>query len=88
MKSFLAVLAGTLAIVGANAASAADIQLWRLDCGSILVKDLSAFSDTFDYAGKTRTLTDTRARRDAWLGEPGADGPEGTLFNAVASAAA
>lgn len=59
MKSFLAVLAGTLAIAGANAASAADIQLWRLDCGSILVKDLSAFSDTFDYAGKTRTLTDS-----------------------------
>ena len=38
---------------------AAEMELWRLDCGSIRVKDLSTFSDTFDYAGMSRTLTDS-----------------------------
>ena len=38
---------------------AADMELWRLDCGSIKVKDLSTFSDTFDYAGMSRMLTDS-----------------------------
>ncbi|WP_374383519.1 N-acyl homoserine lactonase family protein [Dongia sp.] len=59
MKSFLAALIGIIACATASTASAADVKLWRLDCGSILVKDLSAFSDTFDYAGKSRTLTDS-----------------------------
>ena len=40
-------------------AATADVELWRLDCGSIKVKDLSAFSDTFDYAGQSRELTDS-----------------------------
>ena len=38
---------------------AAEMELWRLDCGSIRVKDLSTFSDTFDYAGMSRMLTDS-----------------------------
>ncbi len=59
MKSYLAGLAGVLLLAAVSPASAADVKLWRLDCGSILVKDLSAFSDTYDYAGKTRTLTDS-----------------------------
>jgi glyoxylase-like metal-dependent hydrolase (beta-lactamase superfamily II) len=41
------------------AAHAADLELWRLDCGSVEVRDLSLFSDTFGYAGKHRTLTDS-----------------------------
>ncbi|MDY0874325.1 N-acyl homoserine lactonase family protein [Dongia rigui] len=55
--SFLLALAGTLA--AAQAASAAEVKLWRLDCGTIKVKDLSSFSDTYQYAGKQRTLTDS-----------------------------
>jgi glyoxylase-like metal-dependent hydrolase (beta-lactamase superfamily II) len=43
----------------ATAAQAADVELWRLDCGSVQVKDLSIFSDTFDYRGVSRTLTDS-----------------------------
>ncbi len=42
-----------------SAQAAANLELWRLDCGSVVVKDLSAFSDTFAYAGQTRTLTDS-----------------------------
>lgn len=38
---------------------AADTELWRLDCGQITVRDLSVFSDSFAYAGQTRTLTDS-----------------------------
>lgn len=40
-------------------ASAAELQLWRLDCGSIAVKDLNAFSDTMAYSGQSKTLTDS-----------------------------
>lgn len=47
----------TAAALAATAAFAADTELWRLDCGSIVVRDLSAFSDSFGYAGQTRTLT-------------------------------
>lgn len=50
---------GLLFALPAGAASAADVELWRLDCGTIAVKDMAAFSDTFDYSGKQRTLTDS-----------------------------
>ena len=40
-------------------AGAAELELWRLDCGSVEVRDLSLFSDTFGYQGKHRTLTDS-----------------------------
>ena len=35
----------------------ADLQLWRLDCGTIQVNKLEMFSDTFNYSGKNKTLT-------------------------------
>lgn len=38
---------------------AADTELWRLDCGQITVRNLSVFSDSFAYAGQTRTLADS-----------------------------
>ncbi|WP_269930533.1 N-acyl homoserine lactonase family protein [Aminobacter sp. HY435] len=53
------VLATVTAFPAFGAAQAADIELWRLDCGSIKVSDLSAFSDTFRYQGEERTLTDS-----------------------------
>lgn len=43
----------------ASGASAAELELWRLDCGEIEVRDLSLFSDTYKYAGEKRTLTDS-----------------------------
>jgi glyoxylase-like metal-dependent hydrolase (beta-lactamase superfamily II) len=71
MKTFptlstLSALGTSLVIAGAAlfafsapALAAADLELWRLDCGSIVVKDLSSFSDTFAYKGESRTLTDS-----------------------------
>ncbi len=38
---------------------AADLQLWRLDCGTIQVNELNQFSDTFQYTGQSKTLTDS-----------------------------
>lgn len=53
-----------LALIFAGAAIAtpalsAETELWRLDCGSIEVRDLSAFSDSFAYAGQKRQLTNS-----------------------------
>lgn len=55
------VLAAGIALftLSGSARAAADLELWRLDCGSIVVKDLSSFSDTFAYKGESRTLTDS-----------------------------
>lgn len=39
------------------AAPAAQVQLWRLDCGSIQVSDFDVFSDTYLYEGKPKSLT-------------------------------
>lgn len=54
-----AILAIAAALLGALPAGAAELSLWRLDCGTIKVKDLSLFSDTFAYGGRSQTLTDS-----------------------------
>ncbi|MEP9400798.1 N-acyl homoserine lactonase family protein [Sphingomonas sp. VNH70] len=38
------------------AAPAADVELWRLDCGGVQVNDLNAFSDTLAYTGQRKRL--------------------------------
>jgi N-acyl homoserine lactone hydrolase len=43
----------------ASSASAAELELWRLDCGKIEVRDLALFSDTYNYVGRQRALTDS-----------------------------
>jgi len=35
------------------------VSMWRLDCGEIRVTNLDLFSDTFLYAGREKTLTDS-----------------------------
>ena len=50
-------LGAALLALSAPARAAADLERWRLDCGSVVIKDLSSFSDTFSYKGETRTLT-------------------------------
>ena len=52
-------LAGAALLVSAASATAAEVELWRLDCGQIEVRDLGVFSDTFNYSGQTRTLTNS-----------------------------
>lgn len=36
-----------------------ELELWRLDCGTITVNDLNMFSDTQSYPGQSRELTDS-----------------------------
>lgn len=55
----LILAAGAAALSFVNPARAADLELWRLDCGRIEVRDLSFFSDSFAYGGKSRSLTDS-----------------------------
>lgn len=64
MKKYVLTLAAGLSFViagSANAASSdsAQVELWRLDCGTIQVNELEQFSDTFNYSGKSKTLTDS-----------------------------
>ncbi len=61
MKTFasLITLGAALLALSAPAKAAADLELWRLDCGTVEVKDMSLFSDTFAYAGEHGTLTDS-----------------------------
>jgi hypothetical protein len=40
-------------------AAAADVQLWRLDCGGFPQMDIEEMSDTFAYPGRTKDLTNS-----------------------------
>lgn len=59
MRPLTTILFAVAALISGAPASAADTELWRLDCGSIEVRNLGVFSDTFEYAGEKRTLTDS-----------------------------
>lgn len=52
----IALAAGLLAATSALAAPATADKLWRLDCGTVHVNDLNAFSDTKSYPGQSREL--------------------------------
>lgn len=51
----LAIAAG-LTLSSPAAAQQAEVQLWRLDCGSVAANDLNAFSDTKAYTGQSKRL--------------------------------
>ena len=36
-----------------------DLEMWRLDCGTLAISDVESFSDTHLYDGKPKTLTDS-----------------------------
>jgi glyoxylase-like metal-dependent hydrolase (beta-lactamase superfamily II) len=55
----LTILAAAWLGLGAmQAPPPAAIELWRLDCGSVVIGNLDMFSDTFLYVGRRKTLTD------------------------------
>jgi len=43
----------------AQEAAAPDIEMWRLDCGNLVLSDTGPFSDGHLYDGQPRTLTDS-----------------------------
>lgn len=54
-------MAGLMAAIAMPAAAqdAPDIEMWRLDCGTIELSDTAPFSDTHLYDGEKRTFTDS-----------------------------
>ena len=59
MKFSCMILAAFMALPFAAEARSAELELWRLDCGQIEVRDLSFFSDSLSYRGQHRNLTDS-----------------------------
>ena len=61
MKRSLTAVAALLGLTAMQAPQAArpQVEMWRLDCGTIEVTDLNVFSDTFAYVGRKKTLTDS-----------------------------
>lgn len=61
MKKLSAIAAAMLASTSlpATAQDAPDLEMWRLDCGTIELSDTGPFSDTHLYDGEKRTLTDS-----------------------------
>ncbi len=61
MKALLTTVIAAAFALKAQAAPAPkpDVELWRLDCGRIAIRNLSVFSDTGRYAGQHKTLTDS-----------------------------
>ena len=41
----------------AGSALAAEVELWRLDCGEMVIDDISYFSDTHTYDGQSATIS-------------------------------
>lgn len=62
-RAFASAIAGAAFALMAGAASAraqaADVELWRLDCGNLDVSDFGEFSDTHRYDGKPYKLVDS-----------------------------
>jgi len=57
MRTILTGLLAALALP--QTAGAAEVELWRLDCGEILVRDQAMFSDSFALPHEARPLTDS-----------------------------
>ena len=53
------ILAAAMLLAGAAQAAPPTVKLWRLDCGTIQVNRLDAFSDTLAYPRQSRRLTDS-----------------------------
>ena len=48
-----------IAALSSGATQAAETELWRLDCGTIALKDMNAFSDNFAYSPAPKSLTNS-----------------------------
>ena len=59
MRNWIFGLALLGAATAAHTQEAAEIEMWRLDCGTIELSDSASFSDGHLYDGVPRTLTDS-----------------------------
>lgn len=56
MKALLAASAAAILAAPAAAQDSPDLEMWRLDCGSLEVSDMASFSDAHLYDGEQREL--------------------------------
>ena len=70
------------------AAAAANVELWRLDCGGFPPMNIEEMSDTFDYPGRSKDLTDScyviRHGHDYMLWDTGFSAASAEAFKATA----
>ena len=60
LKSFSATVAILVSSTfSAQAQEVSDLEMWRLDCGSIEIGNLDDYSDSFQYPGRSMTFTDS-----------------------------
>lgn len=62
MKAMIALAVAAAAMPFAAVAqetSAPDLEMWRLDCGTLEISDIDSFSDGYLYEGQSKTLTDS-----------------------------
>lgn len=60
MKRWIAAAALAFSVPAASQTTHPDVELWRLDCGNILIKDFNAFfSDTLEYKSGPREIVDS-----------------------------
>jgi N-acyl homoserine lactone hydrolase len=59
IRKLAAIAAAWLALGGMQAPATAQLELWRLDCGSVEIGNLDMFSDTYLYVGRRKRLTDS-----------------------------
>ena len=80
----LAMLCGS---AGAHAATPADVEVWRLDCGKLTQWNKETFSDTFSYQGEKQSLTDScyliRHNQDYMLWETGISAAGAAAYSAA-----
>lgn len=55
--AFVGALVATVSPLAAQ--TKPDLEMWRLDCGSLEISDVESFSDAHLYDGKPKTLTDS-----------------------------
>ena len=58
-KVLPAAMLATFAAASSAQGKPVDIEMWRLDCGTIKLADTAPFSDTNLYDGEERTMTDS-----------------------------
>lgn len=59
MKQWIAALGACLLAAPTAAQETPDLEMWRLDCGSIELSDTAPFSDAHLYDGEKRSMTDS-----------------------------
>ena len=86
---FLALAASAIIPVKpSDAADPAAVELWRLDCGGFPPMNIEEMSDTFDYPGRIKDLTDScyaiRHGHDYMLWDTGFSAATAEAFKATA----